>query len=47
MLSVISALLPVFMVIMLGYYLRHRAVLDAAAWHGLGSIAGPMRRKSC
>jgi len=38
MLLVISALLPVFMVIMLGYYLRHRAVLDAAAWHGLENL---------
>jgi malonate transporter and related proteins len=35
---VISALLPVFMVIALGYYLRHRAVLDASAWHGLENL---------
>jgi malonate transporter len=38
MLLVISALLPVFMVIVLGYYLRHRAVLDASAWHGLENL---------
>jgi malonate transporter len=38
MLLVISALLPVFMVIMLGYYLRHRAILDASAWHGLENL---------
>ena len=38
MLLVISALLPVFMVIVLGYYLRHRAVLDATAWHGLENL---------
>lgn len=38
MLPVISSLLPVFMVIALGYFLRHRAVLDAAAWHGLENL---------
>lgn len=38
MLPVISALLPVFMVIVLGYFLRHRAVLDASAWHGLENL---------
>jgi len=38
MLLVISALLPVFMVIVLGYFLRHRAVLDASAWHGLENL---------
>jgi hypothetical protein len=38
MLLVISALLPVFMVILLGYFLRHRAVLDASAWHGLENL---------
>lgn len=38
MLLVISALLPVFMVIVLGYYLRHRAILDASAWHGLENL---------
>jgi predicted permease len=38
MLLVISALLPVFMVIVLGYLLRSRGVLDAAAWHGLEDL---------
>ena len=38
MLPVISSLLPVFIVIALGYFLRHRAVLDAAAWHGLENL---------
>ena len=38
MLLVISALLPVFMVIVLGYFLRHRAILDASAWHGLENL---------
>jgi malonate transporter len=38
MLLVISALLPVFMVIALGYFLRHRAVLDALAWRGLENL---------
>ena len=38
MLPVISALLPVFMVIVLGYFLRNRAVLDASAWHGLENL---------
>jgi malonate transporter len=38
MLPVISSLLPVFMVIALGYFLRHRAVLGAAAWHGLEDL---------
>jgi hypothetical protein len=38
MLSVISALLPVFMVILLGYFLRQRGVVDAAAWHGLENL---------
>ena len=38
MLLVITALLPVFMVIVLGYFLRHRAVLDASAWRGLENL---------
>lgn len=38
MLLVISALLPVFMVIVLGYFLRQRAVLDASAWRGLENL---------
>ena len=38
MLLVISALLPVFMVIVLGFLLRSRGVLDAAAWHGLENL---------
>jgi malonate transporter len=38
MLLVISALLPVFMVIVLGYFLRQRAVLDALAWRGLENL---------
>ncbi|HAJ91517.1 MAG TPA: AEC family transporter [Gammaproteobacteria bacterium] len=38
MLLVISALLPVFMVIALGYFLRHRSVLDASAWQGLENL---------
>jgi hypothetical protein len=38
MLPVISSLLPVFMVIALGYFLRHRAVLGADAWHGLEDL---------
>ena len=38
MLLVISALLPVFMVIVLGYLLRSRGVLDAPAWHGLEDL---------
>jgi malonate transporter len=38
MLLVISALLPVFMVIVLGYLLRSRGVLDALAWHGLEDL---------
>ena len=38
MLLVISALLPVFMVIVLGYFLRHRAILDASALHGLENL---------
>jgi hypothetical protein len=38
MLLVISALLPVFMVIVLGYFLRHRDILDASAWHGLENL---------
>jgi len=38
MLLVISALLPVFMVIALGYFLRHRDVLDASAWQGLENL---------
>ena len=38
MLLIISALLPVFMVIVLGYSLRHFAVLDASAWHGLENL---------
>ena len=38
MLLVISSLLPVFMVIALGYFLRYRAVLGAAAWHGLENL---------
>lgn len=38
MLIVISSLLPVFMVIALGYFLRYRAVLGAAAWHGLENL---------
>lgn len=38
MLLVLSALLPVFMVIVLGYFLRHRAVLEASAWHGLENL---------
>ena len=38
MLLIISALLPVFMVIVLGYFLRHFAVLDASAWHGLENL---------
>jgi malonate transporter len=37
-LLVISALLPVFLVIMLGYYLRRRALLDASAWRGLENL---------
>jgi len=37
-LLVLSALLPVFMVIVLGYFLRHRAVLEASAWHGLENL---------
>ena len=38
MLLVISALLPVFMVIVLGYFLRYREVLDASAWQGLENL---------
>jgi predicted permease len=38
MLLVISALLPVFIVILLGYLLRSRGVLDAPAWHGLENL---------
>ena len=38
MLLVISALLPVFTVIVLGYYLRQSALLDAAAWRGLENL---------
>jgi len=38
MLLVISALLPVFIVIVLGYLLRRHGVLDAAAWHGLENL---------
>ena len=38
MLLVISALLPVFMVIALGYFLRYRNVLDASAWQGLENL---------
>ena len=38
MLLVIYALLPVFMVIVLGYFLRYRAVLDASAWRGLENL---------
>lgn len=38
MLLVISALLPVFAVIALGYYLRHAALLDAPAWRGLENL---------
>ena len=38
MLLVISALLPVFMVIVLGYFLRYRAVLGASAWRGLENL---------
>ena len=38
MLLVISALLPVFMVIVLGYYLRQTAMLDASAWRGLENL---------
>jgi len=38
MLLVISALLPVFIVIALGYFLRHRGVLDASAWQGLENL---------
>ena len=35
---VISSLLPVFLVIALGYFLRHRAVLDTSAWRGLENL---------
>ena len=38
MLLIISALLPVFIVIMLGYLLRTRGAIDAAAWHGLENL---------
>jgi len=38
MLLVISALLPVFAVIVLGYYLRHSSLLEASAWHGLENL---------
>ena len=38
MLLIISALLPVFIVIMLGYLLRTRGASDAAAWHGLENL---------
>jgi malonate transporter len=37
-LLVISALLPVFAVIVLGYYLRRTGMLDASAWHGLENL---------
>jgi malonate transporter len=35
---VISALLPVFTVIVLGYYLRHSSLLDESAWRGLENL---------
>ena len=38
MLLVISALLPVFTVIVLGYYLRHSSLLDESAWRGLENL---------
>jgi malonate transporter and related proteins len=38
MLLVISALLPVFTVIVLGYYLRYSSLLDASAWLGLENL---------
>ena len=38
MLLVISALLPVFTVIVLGYYLRHSPLLDESAWRGLENL---------
>ena len=38
MLLVISALLPVFTVIVLGYYLRQSALLDKSAWRGLENL---------
>ena len=38
MLLIISALLPVFIVIMLGYLRRTRGAIDAAAWHGLENL---------
>jgi predicted permease len=37
-LLVISALLPVFAVIVLGYYLRRTKMLDTSAWHGLENL---------
>jgi len=37
-LLVISALLPVFTVIVLGYYLRHSSLLDESAWRGLENL---------
>ena len=38
MILVISALLPVFTVIVLGYYLRHSSLLDESAWRGLENL---------
>jgi malonate transporter len=38
MLLIITALLPVFIVIMLGYLLRTRGAIDATAWHGLENL---------
>ncbi len=38
MLIIFSALMPVFMVIVVGYFLRHRVILDTAFWHGLENL---------